>query len=152
RIEIEVGFKAHSPGEYRVQAVGSGENGIRGGEPFRVTAVAAGPISATPSLAAPILTHPWQQPVCKHAARLTGAADDDRGNPALSATSRHTVYTVLSQPQAPWDSAAEANMPWTDALDIACHWASGVRDPEGAASAITQKVFGVGAQNADPRF
>lgn len=63
--------------------------------------------------------------------------------------SEHTIYTVLRTPRAPWlqqpMNAANTQLPWTEALDIACRWANGARDADEAAAAITRTVFALGA-------
>jgi hypothetical protein len=73
-----------------------------------------------------------------------GPADPWRG----FATTEHTIYTVLHAPRAPWvqqpATAANTQLPWTDALDFACRWAQGTRTPEEAAAAITRAVYSLG--------
>jgi hypothetical protein len=151
-IVIEVGFNADLPGTYSVQAVGLQENVIRGVASFGLTAAAPGSLSLTVPVTAPLLTDAGQSQVCKHLDRLKWTATDAQGNVVLSVETVHPVYTVLSEPQAPWDSSAPETAAWTDALDIACKWASGMRDHESTATAITRNVFAIGAQNANPQF
>jgi hypothetical protein len=59
------------------------------------------------------------------------------------ATTSHRIYIVLSTPAAPWvqsSNSGETQLPWTDALEFACVWASGQTNEIGAATAVTQKV------------
>jgi len=61
---------------------------------------------------------------------------------------RHRFYTVLDMPTAPWDqapfAAANTQMPWTAALDYACHWAQGAVSKDEAARLITQNIYALG--------
>jgi hypothetical protein len=60
-------------------------------------------------------------------------------------SSSHRIYVVLDTPFLPWlqpptPPASETQLPWVDALDQACVWAAGKRNPVDAASAVTQAV------------
>jgi len=48
---------------------------------------------------------------------------------------RFTVFVVLDEPKAPMDPA------WVSVLRISCQWARGETTPDGAASALTQKLI-----------
>jgi hypothetical protein len=60
-------------------------------------------------------------------------------------TTRHRVYCVVRHPTLPWQEdfmgGANPNLPWTDALDLACEWAAGARSADAAASAIVGGVW-----------
>jgi hypothetical protein len=63
-------------------------------------------------------------------------------------TTRHTIYTVLAPPTAPWVQEPDADptqLPWIDVLEIACRWASGARNKREAARRVTEHAFGLGA-------
>ena len=62
---------------------------------------------------------------------------------------RHRIYVVPDMPKGPWEprSADPLNIqvPWTEILEYACHWAAGVtKDLDLAASMITKRVYGLG--------
>lgn len=60
-------------------------------------------------------------------------------------TTRHRIYVVLSLPTAPWvQTAGSTSLPWTDALDIACTWATGTTGAVAAASRVAQGYNGSG--------
>lgn len=63
-------------------------------------------------------------------------------------TSRHKIFTILELPKAPWLQAPynsdNMHLPWTDALETACEWATGKRTLDEAASMVTQKVYSLG--------
>jgi hypothetical protein len=65
------------------------------------------------------------------------------------ALSRHRIYIVLDIPKSPWQQTpydpTNTQLPWTDALDYACRWASGAIDIDGAASKVTSKVYDLGS-------
>jgi hypothetical protein len=53
----------------------------------------------------------------------------------------HTIYVVLNVPNAPWVQTGDATqLPWTDALDLACTWALGAKTLDEAAERITYGV------------
>ena len=62
--------------------------------------------------------------------------------------SHHRVYLVLDLPTAPWQQqpyqSTNVQLPWTEALDYACTWASLTSDEVGSASAVTRKVYELG--------
>jgi len=62
--------------------------------------------------------------------------------------SRHLIYTVLRVPTLPWlqqpFDAINTQLPWVDALERACTWAAGARDPREASSQITRAVYQLG--------
>ena len=64
-------------------------------------------------------------------------------------TTHHRIYTVLEMPSAPWeprvDKASNIQVPWTEVLDYACEWASGVKEElDEAAAKVTHGVYGLG--------
>lgn len=65
-------------------------------------------------------------------------------------TTRHRVYVVLQTPALPWvQTAGSTALPWADALEIACTWASGATDQVTAATRITQRYNGCGRVSYD---
>jgi hypothetical protein len=64
------------------------------------------------------------------------------------ATTRHRIYTVLDVQTGPWTqapyNAANTQLPWTDVLDYACHWAAGASSIDMAAALVTQCVYALG--------
>jgi hypothetical protein len=64
------------------------------------------------------------------------------------AVSTHRIYIVLNEPCDPWNVKSSAglqiNLPWTEALDYACSWASGARDTTDAAKLITHALYELG--------
>lgn len=64
-------------------------------------------------------------------------------------TTEHRIYTVPVMPSCPWEplSCVSSNIqvPWTEALEYACHWAAGVTtDLDLAATMVTRRVFSLG--------
>jgi hypothetical protein len=56
-------------------------------------------------------------------------------------TSDHTIYVVLGIPQAPWVQTGDpTQLPWADALDLACTWGLGAQTLDQAAELITSRV------------
>jgi hypothetical protein len=56
-------------------------------------------------------------------------------------SSDHTIYVVLGIPQAPWVQTGDATqLPWADALDLACVWGLGAKTLDDAAALITSRV------------
>ena len=56
-------------------------------------------------------------------------------------TSQHTIYVTLTLPNAPWVQAGDlTQLPWVDALDLACEWAFLAKTPDEAAQKITNRV------------
>lgn len=65
-------------------------------------------------------------------------------------TTRHRIFVVLNAPTLPWvQTSGSATLPWTDALEIACNWASGATDRVVAASRITAGYNGSGRVSYD---
>jgi hypothetical protein len=64
------------------------------------------------------------------------------------ATTTHTIYAVLEPPKRPWRrlpfSATNFQLPWLEALDVACRWAAGARTPDDAAAIVTRQVYDLG--------
>ncbi len=64
------------------------------------------------------------------------------------AQSDHEIYTTLLPPSAPWSVApfvdANAALPWSEVLAIACQWAAGANTTEEAASLICLRLFALG--------
>lgn len=60
----------------------------------------------------------------------------------------HRIYTVADVPTPPWVQqpaiSANTQLPWVDALDVACSWAGGAFEARDAAEAITGAVFALG--------
>lgn len=60
----------------------------------------------------------------------------------------HRVYAILQRPTQPWElqpvTLANTQLPWTEALDVACRWATGATTPETAASAIANALNSLG--------
>lgn len=63
-------------------------------------------------------------------------------------TTRHRIYAVLRVPTAPWMqlpfTAANTQLPWTDALNYACSWAWGALSEDEAARFVTENVYALG--------
>lgn len=57
-------------------------------------------------------------------------------------STNHRIYIVLEEPTLPWKQQPfpDTQGPWTEALDYACFWASGKKNRDDAASAITQQI------------
>jgi len=68
------------------------------------------------------------------------------------ARTRHDLYIVLDRPVLPWGQPGDDphELPWTDALDVACSWAAGAETMEAAAGAITRRLhtFSRGSRRA----
>lgn len=59
-------------------------------------------------------------------------------------TTDHTIYIVLNTPTAPWVQSGDATqLPWANALEIACVWALGAKTQDQAAARITDRVNNV---------
>jgi hypothetical protein len=54
----------------------------------------------------------------------------------------HRFYVVKDVPKAPWTQAPfpDTQNPWTEALDVACNWASGETTADGITTKLTQSV------------
>lgn len=61
-------------------------------------------------------------------------------------STQHRVFIVLDTPNAPWSQNLSDRhfWPWLDALEWACHWASGASDKVQASTAITKQIFDLG--------
>lgn len=62
---------------------------------------------------------------------------------------KHRVYVVPKRPTCPWepesDCASNIHVPWTEALEYACHWAAGVTENvDLAAKMVTNRVYSLG--------
>lgn len=68
------------------------------------------------------------------------------------ARTEHDLYVVLDAPAPPWGQPGGGphELPWLDALDIACEWAANARTTEEAAGAIARRLhhFSVGSRYA----
>lgn len=63
---------------------------------------------------------------------------------------RHRIYILLEAPTLPWNqTSGSTSLPWTDALEIACDWASGATDRTAAATQITESYNGCGRVSYD---
>jgi hypothetical protein len=66
------------------------------------------------------------------------------------ARTEHDLYVVLDAPAQPWGQPGDGphELPWLDALDIACEWAATARTTEEAAGAIARRLhhFSVGSR------
>ncbi|MEZ4416363.1 MAG: hypothetical protein R3E10_11515 [Gemmatimonadota bacterium] len=64
------------------------------------------------------------------------------------ASTKHRIYTVLDTPTAPWgqppNHVPPLSLPWIDALDVVCSWASGAQTADEAAAIITERIFNAG--------
>lgn len=59
--------------------------------------------------------------------------------------SRHRIYTMFRKPTMPWRQNAnpsDSQLPWADALEYACTWASGQTNDTDALTKITQNING----------
>lgn len=64
--------------------------------------------------------------------------------------SRHRVYAVLEAPTLPWvQTAGSTALPWTDALEIACTWATGATGRDDAAGRVTARYNASGRVQYD---
>jgi hypothetical protein len=62
----------------------------------------------------------------------------------------HRVFIILQTPTLPWvQTIGNTSLPWTDALEIACLWASGAKTQIEAASLITDRYNGCGKVSYD---
>ncbi len=56
----------------------------------------------------------------------------------------HQTYTVLNLPHCPWEQkpyeSENTQLPWTDVLDYACHWARRKQCVDDAAAAVTYSI------------
>lgn len=58
---------------------------------------------------------------------------------------RHRAFIILESPTAPWTQVVgNTSLPWTDALEIACNWATGATDKDTAAGLIAERYNGCG--------
>jgi len=57
-------------------------------------------------------------------------------------TTHHRIYVILEEPKLPWKQQPfpDTQNPWTDALDYACAWATGQKNRDDAAAAITKQI------------
>lgn len=63
---------------------------------------------------------------------------------------RHRVFVILGAPTLPWvKTAGSTSLPWVDALEIACAWASGATDPVAAATKVTRGYYECGRVSYD---
>jgi len=61
------------------------------------------------------------------------------------ATTSHRIYVLLDIPTAPWvQTPGSSQVPWTDALDRACIWASLATNRNEAAEKVTRAVYDLG--------
>jgi hypothetical protein len=63
----------------------------------------------------------------------------------------HRIYGLPGLPQDPWLQQPmvdnNSSLPWTEALEFACKWASGATNREEVATAVTQAIFGLGEKD-----
>ena len=58
---------------------------------------------------------------------------------------RHRIFIILQAPTLPWVQTVGSNcLPWVDALEIACSWARGATNRDGAAALIAERYNGCG--------
>ena len=72
----------------------------------------------------------------------------EQANWTAIGTTNFTIYTVISQPTAPWsnsNNSTDTQLPWTDVLDVACVWAKGATTTDSVNELITKAVFNLGA-------
>lgn len=69
--------------------------------------------------------------------------DDNDGWHDLEDTT-HQIYTILDLPHCPWlqkpYESKNTQLPWTDVLDYACHWARRTQSEDDAAAAVTYAI------------
>lgn len=62
----------------------------------------------------------------------------------------HTICSTVSTPTLPWRTepftAANTNLPWTDAIRFACTWTQGAKTRDEAAKAVTESVYALGTE------
>jgi hypothetical protein len=63
-------------------------------------------------------------------------------------SSVHKIYVLAGRPNEPWVTET----PWVEGLEIACTWASGATDADGAATAITQNFNASGMVQYDDLY
>ena len=133
-VRIQVVFRKLSGftgGRYAIGATGS-HGGVR-----RKNVIVS--IDST-GLSKPIefeLMAPLPATVGKHFISLDWYARKSAGGGVVAmGSSVHTVYVVAGRPVEPW----VAETPWVEALDFACHWASGATDLDSAAAGITKGI------------
>lgn len=61
----------------------------------------------------------------------------------------HRVYVILQRPTLPWTERpvgiGNTQLPWTEALDVACRWADGAVTPRAAGIAISNALNSLGS-------
>jgi hypothetical protein len=65
--------------------------------------------------------------------------------PVLIGSASHRIYLVLAKPLAPWT----VELPWVDALNLACGWAAGAASKDTAATCITERYYNCGRVSYD---
>jgi hypothetical protein len=64
------------------------------------------------------------------------------------AITQHRVYMVLGEPTEPWQQApynpGNLQLPWTDALDIACRWSALATTSDAVMAGVTRAVYALG--------
>lgn len=64
------------------------------------------------------------------------------------ALTSHRIYTVLEIPKCPWEQMpyddSNTQLPWAEALEVACDWAAGAQDVDEAATLVTHNVNDLG--------
>ncbi|MDP2983675.1 MAG: hypothetical protein Q8O92_10150 [Candidatus Latescibacter sp.] len=74
--------------------------------------------------------------------RVTKIGPNTLGTPIELGTTSHDYYTLLSAPDSFYNYADnEAGIPWSDALDLACDWASGQSTKPGCISYLTSGLY-----------
>ncbi len=63
---------------------------------------------------------------------------------------RHRIFITLEMPSLPWvQTTGSTSLPWTDALEIACNWASGATEADAAAALIAERYNACGVVSYD---
>ena len=75
--------------------------------------------------------------------------DGNTWTPMENRHSYHKIYTILAVPQRNWLQQAQSDqektqLPWTDVLDYACHWAKGTHTFDQSAGCITTSIYDLG--------
>jgi len=67
---------------------------------------------------------------------------------------QHVVYTVVRRPHAPWGRKRSQliEIPWLEALDLACEWAIGASNVEEVCERVTKEVWRSSILEYSPTF
>ena len=73
--------------------------------------------------------------------RVSGINGQNVAAFACTTTGPHRVYTVLDAPKEPWEPNGFVQVPWADALELACTVANGKSGKVQALAAVTSHLF-----------